>query len=48
MGFYDLGKEQLMLKRSMAWMALGLMMVLLAGCQVVQKGDTVVRYDKGQ
>src|SRR5437667_5823318 len=37
-----------MLKRSMAGMALGLLIVTLAGCQVVQKGETVTRYDKGQ
>ena len=37
-----------MLNRSVAGMALGLLIVTLAGCQAVQKGETVTRYDKGQ
>jgi hypothetical protein len=37
-----------MLKRSMAGIALGFLAMMLAGCAVVQKGETVVKYDKGE
>jgi len=37
-----------MLKRSVAGMALGLMIAVLSGCNVVQKGETIVKYDKGE
>jgi hypothetical protein len=37
-----------MLKRSVAGIAMGLLMVLLTGCNIVQKGETVVKYDKGE
>ncbi len=37
-----------MLKRSTAGIALGLLIITLTGCTVVQKGETVTRYDKGQ
>jgi len=43
-----MGKEQRMLNRSMAGIALGLLMMALTGCAVVQKGETVVKYDKGE
>ena len=37
-----------MLNRSLAGMALGLLVMTLAGCNMVQKGETVVKYDKGE
>ncbi len=37
-----------MLKRTVAGMALGLLIVTLVGCNVVQKGETIVKYDKGE
>jgi len=37
-----------MLNRSMAGIALGLLVMTLTGCTVVQKGETVVKYDKGE
>lgn len=37
-----------MLNRSMAGLTLGLLMLTLAGCNLVQKGETVVKYDKGE
>ena len=37
-----------MLKRTVAGMALGLIIIVLAGCNVVQKGETIVKYDKGE
>src|SRR3954470_16955014 len=48
MGSGKHGKEQLMLKRSLAGIALGLFMITFTSCTAVQKGETVVRYDKGQ
>jgi hypothetical protein len=32
----------------MAGIALGFLAMMLAGCAVVQKGETVVKYDKGE
>jgi hypothetical protein len=43
-----MGKEQRMLNRSLAGIALGLLVITLTGCTVVQKGETVVKYDKGE
>ena len=37
-----------MLNRSMAGIALGLLVMTLTGCNMVQKGETVVKYDKGE
>jgi hypothetical protein len=37
-----------MLNRSLAGIALALILITLAGCTVVQKGETVVKYDKGE
>ena len=37
-----------MLNRSMAGIALGLLVMTLTGCMVAQKGETVVKYDKGE
>src|SRR6059036_1832952 len=48
MGNCTKGKEQRMLNRSLAGIALGFLLITLAGCTMVQKGETVTRYDKGQ
>jgi hypothetical protein len=49
MGYQALtGKEQRMLNRSLAGIALAFVLITLAGCTVVQKGETVVKYDKGE
>jgi hypothetical protein len=37
-----------MLNRSLAGIALGFIVMTLTGCTVVQKGETVVKYDKGE
>jgi len=37
-----------MLNRSIAGIALGLLMMTLSGCMIAQKGETVVKYDKGE
>src|SRR5258708_39674592 len=35
-------------KRSGGGIAVGLVMVVMTGCNIVQKGETVVKYDKGE
>jgi len=37
-----------MLNRSMAGIALGFLVLTLTGCNMVQKGETVTKYDAGQ
>jgi hypothetical protein len=37
-----------MLTRSLAGIALGLAVMLMTGCAMVQKGETVVKFDRGE
>ena len=37
-----------MLNRSLAGIALGFVIITLAGCAMVQKGETVTKYDAGE
>jgi len=37
-----------MLNRSLAAIALAFLILVLSGCTMVQKGETVVKYDKGE